>query len=303
MSPLLRTPLTFVTGKGGVGKSTVAAALACGCAAGGERTALIALGPHPFARLFNTETPIHYHGAEVAPRLTAFQLTPREAFEEYAVLRLGSAKLYHLCFDNRFVHYFLDATPGLNELMCLGKLWHLVVKAHVFERVIVDLPATGHGLGFLDVPRILTESVHRGPLATLGEQMRSMLQDTAVTATLIVTRYEELPVNETLELADRLATPLCIPLAGVVANHATAAPVPADLRRAWETLQHDTAPDAPWRPAIAATAFLDQQWARAQTERERLHTRFGALLHELPTFPVEAGPDLLARIGETLATW
>lgn len=303
MASLVSTPLTFVTGKGGVGKSTVAAALARSCAARGERTALIALGPHPFARLFEVETPINYSGTEVAPRLTAFLLTPREAFEEYAISRLGSATLYRLAFDNRFVHYFLDATPGLNELMCLGKLWHLVVKSRTFDRVIVDLPATGHGVGFLDVPRILTAAVHRGPLATLGEQMRSMLQDAHLTATLIVTRYEELPVNETLELADRLAAPLRIPLVGVVANQVAPAAVPAHVREAWETAQATALRDPAWRAAIAATSFLDQHRQHEQIERQRVQDRFGPQLYELPTFADHAGPELVARIGEAIATW
>lgn len=267
--------LVFVTGKGGVGKTTIAASLAAHAARTGQRVALIDLHGDSIAGLFR-KTRCQYAGTRLAPRLTGFAITPREAFKEFASQQLGSPRLYRTFFDNRFVHYFLDATPGLNEVVCLGKIWHLATT-DAWDRVIVDLPATGHGIDFLDVPRIVTDVVHRGPLKTRGTAIRETLQDARVTSVLIVSRCEELPVNEALELQCRILQ-LGMHCGGAIANRVLPQPIPGDAAATWATLQRAHHQDTAWAPYLHATTFLQQCWERQGVQLKRLQTAFGTQL-------------------------
>jgi anion-transporting ArsA/GET3 family ATPase len=115
------------------------------------------------------------------------------------------------------VRYFLDATPGLKELLFLGKVINLVEDSDD-EIIIVDMPATGHGLAMLGVPNVVIEAVHAGPLRRQAEQTFEMINDPDMSAICFVTLAEELASTETIELYERICKEMNIAAGPVIAN-------------------------------------------------------------------------------------
>src|ERR1041385_178821 len=152
MADILDKRLVFVTGKGGVGKTTVAAALGLAAARAGKRTIVCEVAQQErMSSVFRREG-VGYSETQLETDLYAMSLDPQESMDEYLRSQVKSP-LYGLLFDNRFFQYFAAATPGMRELVTIGKIWELaqldrkVKKAAKYDLVIVDAPATGHGLG------------------------------------------------------------------------------------------------------------------------------------------------------------
>jgi anion-transporting ArsA/GET3 family ATPase len=209
-----RTPrqIHFVTGKGGVGKSLVACALARRFVAEGDRTLLVQVNARdshaPLLRL----PPVGDDVAEARPNLWTLNLHPAQAMREYALMTLKLEALYKAVFENRLTRTFLRFVPSLAELTMMGKLWFHAEEQREggffggdggrprFDRIVVDLPSTGHATRLLAVSRVLTEAVKVGPMADKTRQMAACFADPRRSAIHVVTLPEELPVNETLEL-------------------------------------------------------------------------------------------------------
>ncbi len=289
--------LCFVIGKGGVGKTTIAGSLALAQARAGKRVALVEIETQQYAALFGV--PINYSGSVVAPHLTAIALTPRDAFREYVIRRLGSETLYKV-FDNRFVHFFLDAIPGLSDLMCLGKLWQMCTQES-WDAIVVDLPATGHGIGFLAVPHLITGVVQIGPLYTQARAMQAMLRDHALVGAVIVTLCEELPVQETIELAQAI-TAHDIGIHSIVANRIVPPPLPEDLRTQWQSLRA-TLQDPTLTALGHAADFFLEQFANQEEQLAVLRERFGAQLRQLPQCTTLTSLEKCAALAEQIRAW
>lgn len=218
----------FVTGKGGVGKTTVSAALAAHLAAQGRRALLVVpTGTEKAARLLGVaeigETPV-----EVRPNLFAVHIEPEQAMREYGLMVLKSRVLYDTLFDNRYVRGFFRGIPGLREWALLGKAWFLsggadpsapqTSELDTFDVVVLDAPATGHGMEVLRVPRVIMDISPGGRLRADAEAAWRTLTDPEQSAMVLVTLPEELPTTETLELAETLRDELGLPLGGLVLN-------------------------------------------------------------------------------------
>ena len=213
----------IVTGKGGVGKTTVCAAEAHALAAKGKKV-LVAMC-HAKERLSTMvgSGPIGHEVTEVAQNIWAVNMDPTKAIEEYGLMTLKVRLLYATVFDNKYTRAFLHAVPGLEEWAMLGKAWwhtsetdeHGALK---YDVVILDAPATGHGLDMLRVPKIIVEIVPPGILRRDAETARQLFQDPARCGVILVTLPEEMPVTETIELAGALTGELSLPLAKVVVN-------------------------------------------------------------------------------------
>ena len=154
---------------------------------------------------------VGYHETEIAPHLFAFSIDPQRALEEYLLLQIKIRPLYDLLFKNRIFTYFAAATPGLRELVTIGKVWELaqldrrVKKGGKYDLVIVDAPATGHGLGLLRTPEDLRRHRARRADQAAGRQRSTTSSPTrSLTGVCAVAWPEEMPVNETLDLQRRL---------------------------------------------------------------------------------------------------
>lgn len=205
MPGLLDKRLWIVSGKGGVGKSTLSAALALRSARAGRRTLVCEVNTQERISRLLERSPAGPEVKLLEENLWAVDVRPQEAMREYALMVLRFETLYKTVFENRVVRYFLRFIPSLQELVMLGKiLYHLQEKlpdgSYRYETIVLDAPATGHAITFLNVPQVLLRTVPPGPMSKEALKMRDLLLDPQVTAAVLVAMPEELPVNEALEL-------------------------------------------------------------------------------------------------------
>jgi anion-transporting ArsA/GET3 family ATPase len=202
MPEMLEKRLIFVTGKGGVGKSTIAASLGLAAAARGKRTILCEIGSQEqISGLFNRAR-VGFHEVQLEEDLWTISIDPDESMREYVLLQLKVRAMRDLLFRSRVFTYLAAATPGLKELVTIGKIWELaqldrkVKKGRKYDLVIVDAPATGHGIGFLQTPRTFANIARVGPIHAQAEALNRFITDRALTGAAIVSLPEEMPVNE-----------------------------------------------------------------------------------------------------------
>jgi anion-transporting ArsA/GET3 family ATPase len=223
-STILDKRLIFVTGKGGVGKSTVAAALGVAAAREGKRAIVCEVAQQERMSRFFERQGVGYHETEISPNLFAFSIDPQRALEEYLLLQIKVKPVYDLMFKNRVFTYFAAATPGLRELVTVGKVWELaqldrrVKRGAKYDVVIVDAPATGHGLGILKTPKTFGDIARVGPIKRQADTIYKFVTDPKLTSVCAVAWPEEMPVNETLDLQRNLKRELGLKLDEIFMN-------------------------------------------------------------------------------------
>jgi anion-transporting ArsA/GET3 family ATPase len=206
---LLDKRLVVVTGKGGVGKTTVAAALGLIAARSGRRTVICEVAEQErLAGLFGVDSSEHEE-RELAPGLHAVSVDPERAKEEWLRYQLKSGTLAGVLGGSSVFRYLSAAAPGLSELVTIGKVWDLAqlerrTGGSVFDLAIVDAPATGHGIAMLRAPSTYAGVARVGPIRRQALQIDEFLRDRRRTGVVVVALPEEMPVNETLELERRL---------------------------------------------------------------------------------------------------
>jgi anion-transporting ArsA/GET3 family ATPase len=267
--------LVFVTGKGGVGKSTVAIALGIAAARRGLRTVVAELsGQARAAELFGVSSAAGQEVALSGGALHAISVDMEEALEEYLHERAG--RVGHLLSASRAFHTFAGATPGMRELLTVGKAWELSqdprrIKGdgnRPYDLVIVDAPATGHALGALRSPATFAEIARVGPIAHQGRTIDAALRDAAHTAVVAVALAQEMPVTETLALRRRLHEALGLELAAVVVNACLPERFgPRQAGTVAEALAAYAHEDGAVRAALSAAA---SEHARASAQREQI---------------------------------
>ncbi|MFL5270872.1 MAG: ArsA family ATPase [Anaeromyxobacteraceae bacterium] len=287
MPELLDRRLLVVTGKGGVGKSTVSAALALLASRAGKRVLVCEVNAQERVAPMLGAPPSGPETREVLPNLFTVNVAPREAMREYGLMVLRFRSIYDAVFENRVVRFFLRAIPSLAELVMLGKILH---EVRVEERgrrrwdlVVLDAPATGHAVQLLRTPAALLDTVPPGPLRRDAEWMHALLVDPATTALSIVTLPEEMPVNEAIDLDAQVRGILGMPRGALVVNAMPDARFTAGERTRLAALEGDGPPLGP-----AARA------ARVQAVRAEHASRYLARAQaalDLPTLIV----PLLAR--------
>jgi anion-transporting ArsA/GET3 family ATPase len=206
---LLDRRLVFVTGKGGVGKSTVAIALGMLAARRGQRTIVAELASQERVQRTFRQQGERFEEIELAPDLFTISIDPQLAMEEY--LRVKTGAVGQVLGSSRLFHAFAMATPGMRELLSMGKVWELAqlerraTGAAPYDFVVVDAPATGHGVGILRTPRTFADIALAGPIARQAARIADSIANRQFTGVVAVATPEEMAVNETIELRDALA--------------------------------------------------------------------------------------------------
>lgn len=203
---LLTRRLIFLMGKGGVGKTTLSIALAMTAELQGKRVLLTEVGDsRGIGRYFDTQPDIH--PKKVSSAIWIARVDPKDELTAYLHFHMKSGFIANRITQSRLFDYLLAATPGLKEIMTLARIWRWEKAKNksgspVYDTIIVDAPATGHGLSLLRLPKMLVEMIRVGPIAAQVNAVQQLLLDPERTALTLVTLPEELPVNETLEMID-----------------------------------------------------------------------------------------------------
>jgi anion-transporting ArsA/GET3 family ATPase len=305
VASLLDKRLIYVTGKGGVGKTTVSAALGLMAARQGKRTIVCEVAEQERISTTFGIPKVGYEESEVAPGLSAISLDPERAKEEWLRYQLPSGTLARVLGHSRIFQYLSAAAPGLNELVTIGKLWELAqlerkkASAAPYDLVIVDAPASGHGVAMLRAPLTYADVARVGPIRRQALKIHDFIVDPASTGVLVVALPEEMPVNETLDLGKRLHDEMGMAIGSIVVNGLYPERFSGEEAKAMESL--DGRGSAGARGAVEA-ALAEHHWARSQrSQLRRLRRQAEAKVATLPyLFEPELSPDDLETLSAEL---
>jgi len=288
LQPLIRRQLVVVTGKGGTGKTLVAATLGRAFAASGRRTLVVEVDPRENLHQMMGTPPSG--GAIVAaePRLWVQNLKPQQVLDQVVREQLRLELLTRRVLGSPVYQQFAAGAPGLKEMAILGHALRLLrglgePGTPEIETVVLDAPATGHGVTLLAAPALVSEVIANGPFAKMAGELAALIADAERCGVVVVTTAEEMPVEEALELRTALQQ---------------------RVRRDPELLVvNGLYPPAP--PGSEAGNELVSLWRRRRrlNERElaRLRESWPGPRLELPQLPLDRGPVLVAALGRCLA--
>jgi anion-transporting ArsA/GET3 family ATPase len=217
MNPLLDLKLLFVTGKGGVGKTTVASALALLASLRGKRVLVCEVDAKGDVAGFYEAPPTGFKEREILPGLFAMTMDTEASLREYLKLQLKIPVVGRIGPLAKAFDFVATAAPGVREILTVGKLCY-EVRERNYDLVVVDAPASGHIIGQLAAPQAINNLVKVGLIRTQTNWLLEILSDHRTTGLVAVCTPEEMPVNETIELAERVKEETTVQLSAVVVN-------------------------------------------------------------------------------------
>jgi anion-transporting ArsA/GET3 family ATPase len=287
--------LVIVAGKGGVGKTTVSAALAVMAAKAGLDTLIIEVeGKSGLGAAFGRGE-LSYDEVQLAERVRARTITPDQALLEY-LDEHGMRRLSKRLTNTGVLDLVATAAPGIKDILVLGKVKQLE-RAGDADLIVLDAPAAGHAVTFLTSARGLLDAVRVGPVRTQAEDVQELLTDAARTQVLLVTLPEETPVNEAAETAARLRERVGVHLGPIVVNGLY--PPLSGLESAVDLVEREGVPAGDVQPLLDAAAF---RRSRNELQQEQLARLADGL--DLPQLrlPFLFSPELGRGEIDTLAT-
>jgi anion-transporting ArsA/GET3 family ATPase len=294
--------LVVVTGKGGVGKTAVTAALACAAADAGRRVLAVEIGQARLGGLFGAAQPLGSDPTRFSPTLSAAAIDPLDLLGDFVHgvlrLRLFARRL----LESTSFQVLAAAAPGLPEFLVLHKLQAWLdarrLGRALYDLLVVDAPASGHSLPLLEAPRTLGALARIGSIADMLGTIDRRLHDPAATLVVVVTTPEELAVRETVELHEELAGRLALPVAPPIVNA-----VPA---RRFTTADEERLAGADLaasdHPLVRAARFEIERRLQATAQIGVLRRAIGERLVHLPfLYEGPEGPGGVARLATELA--
>jgi arsenite-transporting ATPase len=292
--------VALITGKGGVGRTTLSGALALAAAKKGRRVLVTEIGDPsveytPLARLFGRET-LPVDPEELAPGVWGCMLWARRGHERFFKKVLPIPALVNAALSSGPLIRMLDAAPSLAEM---GVFYHLLTLilgerpdgSPEFDLVLVDMPASGHTLGLTGLPERVLEVMPSGPIATAMREGQALMYDPTKTGTWVVTLPEVLPVTEALETMEALERDN-LPLGGVILNRWLEDPFTAEERAVLAPVLQD-------REVYGKARFLGS--ARSEQALERLDRATSLKITRIPELP-DQGRKLLDAIASHLTS-
>jgi anion-transporting ArsA/GET3 family ATPase len=217
MTPLLDHRLIFVTGKGGTGKTTVASALALLASTLGRKVLICEVDAKGDVAGFYESPPTGFAEKELLPGLFAMTMDTEASLREYLKLHMRIPVMGRIGPLAKAFDFVATAAPGVREILTVGKLCY-EVRERNYDLVVVDAPASGHIIGQLTAPQAINSLVKVGLIRSQTDWMVELLSDHRTTGLVAVCTPEEMPVSETIELAERVRTETTVELSTVVVN-------------------------------------------------------------------------------------
>jgi anion-transporting ArsA/GET3 family ATPase len=291
LDQLRRLSLLVVTGKGGVGKSTLTATLGRILARSGKRVLLLEVDPRESLYQLLGVPPLGGSISGVEPGLYVQNVRPRDVVDELIRERLRVEFLVNRVLASSVYQHFVEGAPGLKQMAVLGYALRVVNGESAQELgridlVILDAPATGHGVSMLAAPLLVAEAIPGGPVGELSVRLAEFTADPTACGVAVVSLAEEMPVTETLELLASMEQrldrrPELIAVNGLY-------PPPDDTAETRD-------------PELQPTLELWRKRHRVnRRERNRLTRVWNGPLVELPMVPFSRGPQLVDALRQRL---
>jgi anion-transporting ArsA/GET3 family ATPase len=313
---LLERRMLIVTGKGGVGKSTVAAALGWIAAAEGKKVLLCEFEPKGDLAFAlegvgpRNQEPLRFQPREVHPRLWAMAMDPEESLKEYLRLNLRLPFVTRIGALSGVFDFLANAAPGVREIVTIGKVAY-EARRKAYDLIVVDATATGHVLGQLRAPQAINELVGVGLIRSQTSWILDILGDPDITGLVVTSTLEEMPVTESLELLHDVDTKTNVHTACIVANRILPAPFTVAGEKVFQSMRADVSrlglADARLAERIVDGVALTEDLRQQRTEQlARLVDGVGhipmALVPELfdvaPGLPMTR--EVAAQLGDEL---